>query len=771
MRYQRNPRDLSDTALAPYNFVPLPRRVFSVESGVDVGGESVKLWQCHDRYVPGTSSGWIDLEIEALTPIYIRGPVPGSAGQWDARDGRLRPAPYSRADGTPVIPGSSLRGMVRNLVEILAFSKIQPVTDERPFFRTVANDRIGKVYRSKMIKGQRKPPGGFLHIENESATITPCEVLRVDRSTLQKQGLSIPGGPSYSPPWPPQHGRCWVKRGEGSDRVSAIEIQDERPKADGWQAGTLVLTGNAPRKKREFVFLDPPREAGTGVRVSDAVWKRFHDADQITQWQERAYPRNKPTDRCRPRNGHLRGGEPVFYLLDDDGKLAFLGRAQMFRLPYEKSPAQLVPDALRDAPLDLAQALFGRVKRNAGDAGSTIKGRLCFEDAVATGAPPDGDWREPVLVPRILSTPKPTTFQHYLVQDGSRDQIPLSTYLEQDKTTIRGHKLYWHRWDPKTGIELVREPDGHDAKLAALTGGDAQATTQHTVIQPVKARVRFEGRIRFENLADIELGALLHALRLPESCAHKIGMGKPLGLGSVRIEARLTRTDPAVRHQSWSEDGRTQSAGDRFVKAFQDAMLGHARSSGEALIPDAEGLRQIARLDALYRLLEWQQPPGWANTRAMVIENGDGNRFRADKKNNTVNEFRTRPVLPTPHAVAGASEPHWPPDGRTTERASRSSARPPARQAEPPTGESAPRPAAKLPKPVNTGQQRKGTLHRVDGNWIARFEGDQRDAALVNPGALPDGIREGRAAELYITRENKRDGILARFERLIEEGS
>ncbi len=42
--------------------------------------------------------------------------------------------------------------------------------------------------------------------------------------------------------------------------------------------------------------------------------------------------------------------------------------------------------------------------------------------------------------------------------------------------------------------------------------------------------------MRFENLADAELGLLLYALAPSEEYHHKLGLGKPLGLGSVKIE-------------------------------------------------------------------------------------------------------------------------------------------------------------------------------------------------------------------------------------------
>lgn len=754
------PRHISPTspqraATAPYNFVPLPERVFTVADGIEVNGEQIKPWEMHDRFVPGTYSGWIDLTIETLTPLYMRGAVrAGADGNWDRRDARLRPEPYMTSDGTPAIPSSSLRGMVRSLVEILSFSKIRPVTEAQPFFRTVADDRIGRAYRARMVQAGQKPSGGILSIREGAASISPREVVRVSRSKLQNQ-VQIRSGPNYTPPWPQQHGPCWVKLGDGSDAVEEISVGGDRPAGTGWRRGTLVLTGNAPNKKREFVFLDPDGPPQDDVVVPEPIWTRFHDDDQITQWQERAFPRNQPQGTRRRGAGHLRDGEAVFFITnaghvsdENPADLVFLGRAGLFRFPYDRSPADLVPTALHTASLDLAEAMFGKVDRQA-----TIKGRVQVEDAIATAGGPD--WFESILVPQILSAPKPTTFQHYLTQDGQQGKEQLTTYLEGDHTTIRGHKAYWHRWDEQSNVSQAKEPSNHAPLLHDLQQTNPN-DTQHTIIRPVKAGVVFAGRVRFENLTDVELGALLEALQLSEGCCHRIGLGKPLGLGTVRVTSRLRLVDRAVRYRAWQPAGVVGGEdGSRFRTVFEEAMVQHARTSGETLLTNQQGLRQIARLDALYQMLSWTNRPPAGSTSYMDL-----------------GHFRRRLVLPTPHAVApGAAEPSWPPDPPRPDHGAgmHTGSQGPARQpADDPKPRSAPVPAPPPgQKPVEKGQTRTGILRRSGDAWVAVFEGDSRESRIINPSSLPKDCAEGMTAEFYITEQSKRGGIKARFERVV----
>ncbi len=441
--------------------------------------------------------------------------------------------------------------------------------------------------------------------------------------------------------------------------------------------GKVVLTGSAPRKKGEFVFV-----GGAGaalVTIPAKTWARFLDDDQITNWQEK----NWPAGARRKSAGHPLAGEPVFYLLDaahatseNPAGLVFFGRAQMFRLPYDKSPADLVPPELSHARLDLAQALFGYVK-DPDDAPlddeehEALGSRLRFDDAIAVrGGPP---WTERRIVPQILSSPKPTAFSQYLTQDGVAPIEKLTTYLEGDATTLRGHKLYWHRWDDGQRLGAVEQPGTH--------GILPEHDTQSTVMEPVRAGVTFAGRVQFDNLADVELGALLEALQLPESCAHKIGMGKPLGLGSVRIDVEsVTFIDRQARYAGWGQDGRRQDPAlvQRCRNAFVEAMREHAHRSQETEVPEASGLRAIARLDALYHLLTWNPRPALAETRSMRIERGDRARF------GDPNEFKKRPVLPTPHAVVGAAEPAW-------------SGTPPVLAAQEPSGSGKDRPRSPAP--------------------------------------------------------------------------
>lgn len=68
-------------------------------------------------------------------------------------------------------------------------------------------------------------------------------------------------------------------------------------------------------------------------------------------------------------------------------------------------------------------------------------------------------------------------------------------------------------------------------------------------VQPVRAGTKFRFYLNFENLSKNELSGLLLSLHPAEGFRHRIGLGKPLGLGAVCIDVkRVDYFDAALRY-------------------------------------------------------------------------------------------------------------------------------------------------------------------------------------------------------------------------------
>lgn len=653
-RHHIDPARPDRTATAPYNFVPLPERVLTSREALELRADHPAPWAQHDRAAPGTLSGEIRMALEATTPIYVRGP---RRDERDQRPTRLRwepwlePAPGGLGQ-VAVIPGSSWRGWIRTLCEILAFARIgHLVSPSKPFYRTVDNRRVGKEYRARMVRGEERPSGGVARRRPDGSWfIEPRGVVRVWRSDIEEalgRDALRPGG----------NMEVDLRLGTGETAVEVLPAANGDHPPSGLVRARLVVTGPMQGKRREFAFLGAP--GSQPIEIEDRLVERFNDDDQITQFQQTWFK----SKRGRP--GELGDGDAVFYLLDRSGKLEFFGRAQMFRLPYKRSAAHLLPADHQDrVEPDLVEGVFGRVGSD--EAGSdeqdgTIRGRVRFGALRSAGAVSLGN--SDIRVPAILSSPKTTTYPHYLTQPG--DAHEMTTYLDGDETTIRGFGLYWTPPDG-AGLRAFDEPeaarfqrvaterearelllpeaqamrDGAKTKDQAGTAIERRGLSQLTLIQPVPAGTVFEGSLRFDGLRPLELGMLLAALEPWSGMRHRLGAAKPHHLGAMRLHRLdLRLLDFDRRYSSWEDSGWTEpqrdseESMDRLRAAFGEVVLEHARLTGEQQVASRSGLRAIRRLDALGLLL---------TPRASIDQLARPMALR---------EFKRRPILPTPHGV------------------------------------------------------------------------------------------------------------------------
>ena len=92
---------------APFNFVPLNDKVFFPPWAEDIS---------HDIPFEDGESGVIDIEITAKSPIFIRD--------------HDNPEEFCNHNGEYYIPATSVKGMVRNVLEIMSFSKMNMIDDK-----------------------------------------------------------------------------------------------------------------------------------------------------------------------------------------------------------------------------------------------------------------------------------------------------------------------------------------------------------------------------------------------------------------------------------------------------------------------------------------------------------------------------------------------------------------------------------------------------------------------------------------------------------------
>lgn len=731
---QGTPLTPDRTSRAPYNFVPLPERVVAAV-------ESPASLPRHDTYTDPTypHSGWIEVRLTTKSPLFIRAPltrthydyqesrperdVTGSTTNTDfkRRVKNISNFFHRGDDRYPVIPGSTLRGMLRTLIEIAGYGKLTEVTERSLVYRAVGDtSSLGTWYRRQMLGNNmgagatrilnypsHRVHGGYLCKHHGHWAIRPA---RSDAATFEESLIHLDYG--HAPSWVDSGSQMvhdvFIKpeprrrEDRGHDNLSlqlartstgVLAAQPGVDKPEGWLPAKLVVSGHmeGDNEKHMHCAIYEADETAPPILIDDAVWAQYGLDRDMTRASDRETRRLE------------KAGDPLFYLLDDQNNLVFFGPTMMFRIPYRNRVIDLVPPPLRNpVDIDLADAIFGYIRKpenfpsNAlppqGDRSRTYAGRVSVSDAVLETEENSEIPFTPAFSPRILASPKATAFQHYLVQsnDCVTDQESLSHYDSPtvddqgrdcgEPTVIRGHKLYWHQ-GPRT-IDQLRERS--ENWISSHTGEVKNNSTQHTRMRPVAPGKTFVCKIRFDNLSDVELGALCWALNpsgeFDKKYVHSIGMGKPFGMGAVSIEATLLKTDRNARYsrcftigpQAWETGSDTTTRLDitqpatrnAIVEPFERYVMTALGIGGENPPP----LARLQRVAILLNLMEWPGRTGLDAGSYRPGPPGGDSDFRL---------WRRRPVLPSPLQVGGMPAGLVEPEPQPADQVADWSGRPP----------------------------------------------------------------------------------------------
>lgn len=606
---------------APYNFIPLNEKV--------VPAEEIPEFDSYDA--KNRFTGYIDIEIKALTPLYIRDTLTEEEYKEklrieDENKKKNKQQKFINPDffspgGLPRIPGSSLRGMIRTLVEIMSFGKFMFFDDARLYYRGLADKckNLRDEYRNK-IRGKSagilykvrfeyfiKPSKGFKQISKNEA-----------REIIEKNGYTY-------------------------EEFKHYKINN----------AYIVVSGPMQGKKKDWL-IEFPDEKTDEIHVSP---------EDIQNYKNDKNRSDRVPDLLKLAKDEV----PCFYIMYKDSKekdkIAF-GHTGFFRLAYEKTIGDHIPSELKNPDImDIAEAIFGNEKTHAG--------RLFFEDAYLDGKPEDALLE--TAIPKILSNPKPTCFQHYIEQNEENlKDHPKNLAHYNKENPIRGYKLYWHRSglnyeaeeisfdeedfnkllsdfnkskddfneyiieekNNKIKINLKKLPNELKEIIIKSVG---KYETQHTLLKPINKGTVFRGRIRFENLSKVELGALLFALDLPDGLAHKLGMGKPLGLGSVKITPKLYLSNRMKRYTDlfaeWDGLNDETNRITEFKDEFEKYVLDKLRNSG-AIQENINSLWNIERMQHLKAMLDFNNKPNDLETDYLPLD-----------------EFKERKVLPKPNEI------------------------------------------------------------------------------------------------------------------------
>src|SRR5690606_31857952 len=198
-----------------------------------------------------------------------------------------------------------------------------------------------------------------------------------------------------------------------------------------------------------------------------------------------------------------------------------LGLTLLFKITYAYSVKESIQhlQTQKSNNPDLADCLFGYIKKTEDKQSESLKGRVFISHAFASPGAKTLEERK-----EVLGGPKASYYPNYIKQHDLKQGKIRGNYLtfNDNKGVIRGWKKYPVRHN---GVTVNPPP---------LVNGKENEKVATKFI-PLDKGAKFQFQISYHNLRKEELGALISALNFHghEGLFHSIGMGKPLGYGKV----------------------------------------------------------------------------------------------------------------------------------------------------------------------------------------------------------------------------------------------
>ncbi|MGH8590757.1 MAG: TIGR03986 family type III CRISPR-associated RAMP protein [Gammaproteobacteria bacterium] len=636
--------------LNPYNFARyLPPGVESAEKSVQLLGRCVP--PPHDRWVG--ISGTIHCRLTAITPIFV---ADAETVQADKENKEHKHYQFFRWDGKKAVPSASLRGPVRAVFETITNSCFANLADKRLSYRMsgreIRNLVPARVEREESERGERwtlrllTGSSSVWRYGEAPRELYPSGVRRYAPITVKFKRDRPPDADinflkhgeecwavMTKMPFPPawrtvvlRHAQTEARQ-ELAGRLRSGEIKEDcQPRvAHGWYCET---NQNADNKHSERFFFRDPGARGLPESIDLRERVRHNYEDLIVDYQDRHEREvSKRGERSREvvhegewkdeiafsrfvlnrQERKLRGGELVYAQLEGHAtnpSVRFIAPVSWPRVAYERTVGELLVAHAKhlrrcesDTQLCPACRTFGWV--HGGEKEGAYRGRLRFGHAtLAKEGAQIGPYRL-----AILSTPKPTTTRFYLVAPDGRPRDGRSDAEagydgEGGENRLRGRKFYRH-FTPKP--QPVAKGSDQNRTIIDPEGASVGKPTDQnrTITDPEGAGAEFDFKVEFENLAEVELGALLWALTLGQQGYHRLGYGKPLGLGSAQVEVTAVETlDPQARYLRLADSGYANAERwPRWIESFQEAAAARWGKSFHELEPVADLLALLKRAE------------------------------------------------------------------------------------------------------------------------------------------------------------------------------
>lgn len=523
---------------APFNFVPLSNKVYFPDWADQVS---------HDIPFEDGEDGVITLEINNTTALFVRdGHSKGEMTEWSSH------VVTPQGEKIYFIPGTTLKGCFRNVLEVLSFSKLNLNRFDNASFgyRSFTTQIKGVNYPQKMANVKCC---GWLYRTAEGAyMIDECVkgIQKISHEVLKAHFKSFNSGRDHDTAEIKQRslGATLFPTMCVSDNEIIYSAGNKTKKTVPAGYYVVVCTGYMKGKRSEYLF---STEHNT-IPVAIDVFKTFDTIHQFTP-----YYAGRSGEQGFLKKRLKRGDKiPVFFEKNEKGEVVAMGITRMFRYPFKHSLRDCVERISKDhfsERADMPEVIFGHVNKN-----NSLKGRVQIGNAFSLTPIDDNDC---VAINGVLGQPHPSYYPLYLRQEGNA----LSNY-NSDNAILAGRKRY----------RVTK-----DGKMLELNTGNDKNEKILTSFRPLPVNQTFVCKICVHNLRKVEIGALLSSLTFNNTpnTYHSLGLAKAYGYGAFTC------------HVSLSEDFKYSQ--EEYIKSFNEEISYFLQENGS----------RINREDCLSRLV------------------------------------------------------------------------------------------------------------------------------------------------------------------------
>ncbi len=541
---------------APFNFVPLNDKVFYPRWANEVS---------HDIPFSDGESGEIELELTAMTPVFVR----NGHTRDDANAKNANYTSFSKEESvTYFIPATSVKGMIRNVLEIISFGKMKVDKNMKFAQRDWENPDL---YDLKAPATQTKIRCGWLKIDDSGdGKIIDCGLpMRINHLRIDEFFKSREIDLSFEDHFSEESGKIDLNKAQkigdvaydpkdaaykyallndsnykklsGLHFVVDEEYNCETTASEFGFVGRRYKVSDAPGEvKGTIVFTGQPDKWKKGKRGTSAG--KFYEFIFPEGTEREDYKISKETldqfkviykDSMTWKFFRFKNRIPVFFRLEKEKekgkeKIKDFGLALLYRIPYKNS----VDDVLRRnqnlneqyGKHDMSECIFGYANNP-----EALKSRVQVSHFKVLDSP--------VVMKEVkttLASPKASFYPIYLRQKGVNGKVgKYQKQISKKKTITLPDYIHYSSDDAElSGWKRYPVRDKEDPTHPVNE-------SLSTKFCPLPSMTKFKGTIRFHNLRPVELGALLSAITFhgnQDIVFHSLGAGKPLGYGKMKIE-------------------------------------------------------------------------------------------------------------------------------------------------------------------------------------------------------------------------------------------